>query len=230
MVDPAPTLIELDDVAYRPHGGDGTFELRVPTLSIRAGEHVALLGRSGSGKTTLLSLIAGILLPQRGRIRVAGVDVARLSDAERRHFRIGSIGIVFQEFELLEHLSVAENVLLPYFVNPALVLDAAVRARLDELARDSGITRHLAKKPRQLSQGERQRVALCRALVTAPKLVLADEPTGNLDAKTSEQVVDLMLHQARARGATVLCVTHDRTWLPRFDRSIELEALAGAGA
>jgi putative ABC transport system ATP-binding protein len=228
MVDPASVLIEIDDLAYRTSSGDSEFELRVSALSIRAGEHVALLGRSGSGKTTLLSLIAGILLPQRGRVRVAGVDVPRLSDAERRRFRIGSIGIVFQEFELLEHLSVAENVLLPYFVNPALTLDAAARARLDELARATGIDRHLRKKPRQLSQGERQRTALCRALVTAPRLLLADEPTGNLDAQTAALVVDLMLEQARRRDATVLCVTHDRAWLPRFDRAVELETLAGA--
>ena len=141
----------------------------------------AFIGPSGSGKTTLLHLIAGITLPQSGTIETNGVDLTGLSENARRGFRIKNIGLVFQEFELLEYLTVLDNVLLPYRINPALELTEAVRARAAAVTVDVGIGDKLSRYPRQLSQGERQRVAVCRAVVTEPAVLMADEPTGNLD-------------------------------------------------
>ena len=159
---------------------EGEFSLRIDELAVDAGRAVAVIGPSGSGKTTLLNLIAGIATPAAAG-GDAGVEVSASDDAERRDFRIRSIGLVFQEFELLEYLTVLDNILLPYRINSALRLDAAVRERAARLAGEMGIGDKLDRLPDQLSQGERQRLAVCRALLTEPPLLLADEPTGNLD-------------------------------------------------
>jgi putative ABC transport system ATP-binding protein len=186
---------------------------------------VAVIGPSGSGKTTLLYLAAGIVSPLSGAVRVAGHDLSRQTDAERRRFRIRQIGLVFQEFELLEYLTVRENILLPYRINPALPLDRAVRQRVGAVAEAVGLSHALDRCPHRLSQGERQRVALSRALITQPRLILADEPTGNLDPRTSGTIVSLLLDQAQQTRATVLMVTHDHSLLTRFSRVLDLEQL-----
>ncbi len=219
--------VQLERVRFRHPGGE--FELAIDALAIAPGERVAIVGPSGSGKSTLLHLAAGILHAGRGAVRFEGVDWARLSDAERRRRRIARIGLVFQELELLDHLTVRENVCLPYFVHPALRRTAEVDAYALELARSTGIEALLARRPRALSQGERQRVAICRALVTRPALVLADEPTGNLDAQTARRALDLLVAQASSRGATLVMVTHDAALLGAFERVIDLAELAGAG-
>jgi len=213
----AAVAVEGLRFAYR----DG-FVLEHAGFAVSRGTRVAIVGPSGAGKTTLLHLLAGILLPDAGRVVVDGADWRDLSDAARRRHRISRLGLVFQEFELLDHLTVRENVLLPYFVNGALALDAAVEVRLEALAAAAGIARHLTRRPRVLSQGERQRVALCRALVTRPAILLADEPTGNLDARTARAVVEMLVAEVDGRGATLLTVTHDPALLPSFDRVIEL--------
>lgn len=223
---PAAPLIEIDGLEFRYGGPDG-FVLSVPSLRVARGARAAIIGPSGSGKSTLLGLIAGILVPDRGRIAVGGVDRARAGDAARRRFRVTEIGMVFQEFELLDHLTVRENVLLPYFVNAALRLDGAVEARLVELAEAAGIGRYLARRPRELSHGERQRVAICRALVTSPTLLLADEPTGNLDPVTARRVLDLLTREASRAAATLLMVTHDHGLAASFEQVIDFEALDG---
>lgn len=148
--------------------GEGDFRLRIPELHVERGSTTACIGPSGSGKTTLLNLVAGIALPQAGRIETDGVAVNILSDPERRNFRISRIGLVFQEFELLDYLSVLDNILLPYRINPSLRLDAGVRGRAVTLAESVGLADKLARHPTRLSQGERQRVAVCRALVPEP--------------------------------------------------------------
>ena len=188
---------------------------------MEAGEQVALVGPSGSGKTTLLHLVAGILTPDAGRVRVDGEDLASLEDAARRAFRVRRIGLVFQEFELLEYLSVLDNVLLPYRIHRELRLDAAARERACALAERLDIGDKLGRKPRSLSQGERQRAAVCRALVTGPPLLLADEPTGNLDPANKTRVLDTLFQLAAENGATILTVTHDHDLLPRFGRVID---------
>ncbi len=198
------------------------FRLRVPSAHLARGETGAVIGPSGSGKTTFLDLCAGILTSAGGTVVADGFAWGDHDDAARRRRRISRVGLVFQEFELLDHLTVEENVLLPYFIHPALELDGAVRARARDLAEETGIGHLLARRPRRLSQGERQRVAICRALVSEPTLLLADEPTGNLDASATRAVLELFLAQVRARGATLLVATHDHSLLEAFDQVIEL--------
>jgi putative ABC transport system ATP-binding protein len=210
-------------------GRPDAFTLDLPRLRVARGAKVAVVGPSGCGKTTLLNLVAGILLPDAGRVAVEGRDLPALSDAERRRFRIGRIGLVFQEFELLDHLTVRDNILLPYYVNGALRLDGAVHARAAALAERLGIGRCLGKRPSALSHGERQRAAVGRALIAEPALLLADEPTGNLDPANREAILHLLFAEAGARGATLLMVTHDHSVLPRFDRVVDFERLAAEG-
>ena len=216
-------MIEIRDMTFSYAGG--AFRFRVGSLRIERGEKAAVIGPSGSGKTTLLHLAAGILTPDSGQIEVAGQEISSRSDAGRRDFRISNIGLIFQQFELLEYLTVRENILLPYRVNRSLRLDGEVRASAERLAESVGIAHVLGRHPNRLSQGERQRVAICRALITRPKMIFADEPTGNLDPRTSGTIMDAILRQASAAGATVLMVTHDHSLLERFDRVIDFEHL-----
>ncbi|HSG81378.1 MAG TPA: ATP-binding cassette domain-containing protein [Gemmatimonadota bacterium] len=189
----------------------------------------ACIGPSGSGKTTLLNLIAGIITPQDGRVITNDVEVTGLSEDERRSFRITNIGLVFQEFELLEYLSVLDNILLPYRINPSLGLDPAVRERAVQLAGQMGIGDKLNRHPDRLSQGERQRVAVCRAVLPEPALLLTDEPTGNLDPANKGRVLELILDYAKSSGSTLLTVTHDHDLLPRFDRVIDIKEFGVVG-
>lgn len=212
------------------------FSLRVDELALRPGEQAACIGPSGSGKTTLVSLIAGLLLPQRGEVWTLGREMGRLSPSARRELRLTQIGMVFQEFELLEYMTALENMTLAWNLGAARDVEA-LREAARETARAAGIEALLGRKPRELSQGERQRVALCRALATRPKVILCDEPTGNLDPRATGAVLDLLLERARATGAAVLMVTHNHAVLPRFERVIDLAAMArdaagpaGAGA
>jgi ABC-type lipoprotein export system ATPase subunit len=216
-------MIEITDMMFAYQRSP--FRLTVPSMTIAKGEKAALIGASGSGKTTLLNLAAGILLPDSGSVRVADTEVSRLSDSQRRRFRIANIGMIFQEFELLEYLNVRENILMPFRVNGALVLDQEVHTGLQELALSLEIASLLNRYPRRLSQGERQRVAIGRALITRPKLIFADEPTGNLDPHTSEVILCLIFEQIRLSDATVLMVTHDHSLLSHFDRVIDLDKI-----
>ena len=219
-------MIAIEDLRFTY--GDGGFDLAVDDLTIDSGEHVACIGPSGTGKTTLVNLIAGILVPERGRVSVDGEDVGLLTDGERRRFRISNIGLVFQEFELLEYLSALENILLPYHVTPHLSLDPSVTERARVLADSMGIDHVLARRPRRLSQGERQRVAICRALVTEPKLLMCDEPTGNLDPCTAGATLDLLFARVTECAATLLMVTHNHGVLDRFGRVIDVTELGVA--
>ena len=215
-------MIRLTDLEFRYR--EGEFALRIPELAVGRGERVAVIGPSGSGKTTLLHLIAGIAMPADGHVETGGVEVTALDDAARRDFRIHRVGLVFQEFELLEYLSVLDNVLLPYRINPSLRLDAGVRQRATALAERVGIGDKLDRLATRLSHGEKQRAAVCRALVTEPELVLADEPTGNLDPGNKGRVLDILFDDADQRGTTLLTVTHDRDLLDRFGRVIDFKS------
>ncbi|MEQ8764883.1 MAG: ABC transporter ATP-binding protein [Planctomycetota bacterium] len=215
-------LVELDGIAFTYPGGE--FSLRFPHLKLQPGERVACIGPSGSGKTTLVNLIAGIALPSTGRVRVGDDELTELSDAQRRARRIAKVGLVFQQLELLHYLSALDNILLPFRVSE-LPLTQEVRERARSLAVAMGLERLLGRPPGRLSQGERQRVALCRALVTRPELILGDEPTGNLDPDTATRILDLLFEQAERSGAALLMVTHDHTILSRFDRTVDLREL-----
>lgn len=214
-------MIEIQEVEFRYPVGD--FRLAVPELSVAAGETVAVVGASGSGKSTLLALVAGILRPSSGRVRVQETEVSELDDRARRAFRLHSLGLVFQEFELLEHLDVRDNVLLSCRLSKRLAVTEELSRRAAGLTDEVGLAGKFRRNVRRLSQGERQRVALARALLLEPPLLLCDEPTGNLDPATTSHVLELLLEQVRERGTTLLVVTHDHDLLPRFDRVLDMK-------
>ncbi len=205
------------------HHQNGEFRLQIPELAVGEQERVAVIGPSGSGKTTLLNLIAGILIPHAGGIRVGDVEVPQLSDADRRDFRVTNIGFVFQDFELLDYLNVLDNILHPYRIARALILSKDVRERATALARKMNIEDKLKRFPHELSQGEKQRVAICRALLPQPKLILADEATGNLDPDNKTIILDLLFECVRDHQASLLAVTHDHELLARFDRVVDFQ-------
>ena len=206
---------------------DTDFSLHIPDFHVAAQEKVAVIGPSGSGKTTLLNLVAGILVPEQGEVYCNGSEISELGDADRRDFRIARIGFVFQDFELLEYLSVLDNVLHPYRITKALELTRGVREQAGDLLQQMGLGDKLRRGVERLSQGEKQRVAICRSLLPSPQLVLADEATGNLDPRNKGHILDLLFEAVQAHGSTLLAVTHDHELLPRFDRTIDFNDFLG---
>jgi putative ABC transport system ATP-binding protein len=196
------------------------FCLNIPQLSVQKGEKVAVIGPSGSGKTTLLNLIAGILTTEQGSISVGENKINTFSDSARRDFRITNIGFVFQDFELLDYLNILDNILHPFRITKALTLDKQTRLRAIKLSQQMGINNKLKRFPDDLSQGEKQRAAICRALLPCPKLILADEATGNLDPANKKRILDLLFQCVDEHDATLLAVTHDHELLHHFDRTI----------
>ncbi len=187
---------------------------------MRAGEALAIVGASGSGKSTLLGLLAGLDLPNGGSVRIDGQDIFALDEDQRAQLRGEKVGFVFQSFQLLPALTALENVMLP--------LELAGTDRVQERARSLlervGLASRMTHYPRQLSGGEQQRVALARAFAPEPMLLLADEPTGNLDAATGLSVIDLMFEMNAERGTTLVLVTHDEALASRCARRIRLAA------
>jgi ABC-type lipoprotein export system ATPase subunit len=217
-------VITISGLVFQfPHSD---FRLSIPALNITTGERVAVIGPSGSGKTTLLDLVAGILTPSQGMIRVQEQDLNVLSDSALRAFRIIHVGMIFQSFELVSYLDVMENILLPFRLNSALRFRPEVFRRAERLAQETGIAHRLRYFPHRLSQGEKQRVAICRAMLPEPPLILADEPTGNLDPSAKEKVVELLFQQTAHTGATLLMVTHDTEIAARFPRVINCRDFA----
>ena len=212
-------MIHINDLNF--HYPTGDFKLEIPQFEINKGDSLAVIGPSGSGKTTLLNLIAGILAPIAGIIHIGDVRVNELNDAGRRDFRITNIGFIFQDFELLDYLNVLDNILHPYRITRALALEKEVRVRAADLAEEMGIGDKLKRKANDLSQGEKQRAAICRALLPQPKLLLADEATGNLDPRNKDRILDLLFDNVAEHGTTLLAVTHDHELLPRFDRVVD---------
>jgi ABC-type lipoprotein export system ATPase subunit len=203
---------------YRSSAGASLPALHPTSFEIQQGASVAIIGRSGSGKSTLLHLAAGIDTPSSGEIRIDGLSLATLTDGQLTALRRDTIGIVFQFFHLLPHLSVQENVSLPALI--AGEASASVQPRTFELLDRVGLRSRSGDRIDKLSGGEKQRVAICRALLRKPRLLLADEPTGNLDDDNSRSVMDGMLDLARGEGSTLVYVTHsaelaalaDQTW------------------
>jgi ABC-type lipoprotein export system ATPase subunit len=201
--------------------GQRTPVLAIERFDLAAGAQVALRGSSGSGKTTLLHLIAGILAPDRGEIRIDGADMAALSESRRDRLRAAKIGYIFQTFNLLQGHTAWDNVVLGMAFGPA----GADRAHARSLLQRVGLGERLSYYPRQLSTGQQQRVAVARALANHPKLVLADEPTGNLDREHAHAALTLIRDVCRENGAALLLVSHDDQVLAEFDQVIDLAQL-----
>lgn len=213
-------MIDLTELEFR-YGDE--FRLSIPKLSVERGSTAAVIGPNGSGKTTLLHVIAGIVHPAHGRVVTNGADITGLGENARRDFRVTNIGLVFQEFELLEYLNVLDNILLPYRINRSLLLDRDARSRALEIAHRVGLGKKVNRFANCLSQGEKQRVAVCRSLLPQPELLLADEPTGNLDPINKKRVLDILFEYAETNDATLVTVTHDHDLLGRFARVIDFK-------
>jgi putative ABC transport system ATP-binding protein len=211
-------MININSLTFTYPSGE--FRLDIKELSVASGEKVAFVGPSGSGKTTLLNLVAGILPLNKGSIKVDNDEISKLNDTARRKYRITNIGFIFQDFGLLDYLDVRDNILHPYRITEALKLNPDVRQRAENLAEQMGIADKLQRHPTDLSHGERQRVAICRALLPGPKLILADEATGNLDPKNKAHILELLFQSVETHGATLLAVTHDHELLPKFDNVV----------
>jgi putative ABC transport system ATP-binding protein len=198
-----------------------TFELNIPDLRIEEGEKVAIIGPSGSGKTTLLNILSGIIIAETGYVEFNGHQINSMTDSELRNIRINQIGFVFQDFKLLEYLSVYDNILLPYRINSSMPGVSGKGERVKELCEHLGVGDKLSKFPKHLSHGEKQRIAISRALINDPPLVLADEPTGNLDPENKTKILEILFKMSDANNSTLITVTHDHELLSGFNRIID---------
>jgi len=226
-VDSSPSILDLDDVRYR-WPGRGAFQLNVPSLTLKRAETVLLLGQSGSGKSTLLSLICGTVSAASGRVYVNGTELSSLSAVQKDRFRAEQIGLIFQQFNLLPFASVLDNILLPLQFAPKR------RARVDDVQSEAlnlcaalDLPKDIARaRAGTLSVGQQQRVAAARALIGAPPLIIADEPTSSLDASTQQTFLELLFTQSQANDTTLLMVSHDARLADQFDRVLHMEDIA----
>jgi putative ABC transport system ATP-binding protein len=223
----ADTILGLDDVQYR-WPGRTSFGLHVPNLTLAPAETVLLLGESGSGKSTLLSLICGTIIAQSGVVSVAGNNIASLSAGKRDRFRAETIGLIFQQFNLLPFASVQDNILLPLQFAPMRRKRVPVLvAEAERLCRALGLPSDIMTvRAGALSVGQQQRVAAARALIGTPQLIIADEPTSSLDATTQATFLQLLFAQSRAHDTTLLMVSHDERLSSQFDRVIQMADIA----
>ena len=220
-VAPGSSIVRVEGLTKQVSTPDHELTIvKAATFEVRSGEAVAILGASGSGKSTLLGLLAGLDVPTSGRVHIGESSLFDLDEDGRARLRGQMVGFVFQSFQLLPALTALENVMLPLELSGGA--DAAGRAR--RVLGEVGLGERLGHYPRQLSGGEQQRVAVARAFVTEPRLLFADEPTGNLDSTTGEHVIELLFAMNRDRGTTLVLVTHDAELAKRCDRRLHISA------
>jgi putative ABC transport system ATP-binding protein len=216
-----PIVLEAQNVSKTVTSPEGSLTILADvSLGVRSSETLAIVGASGAGKSTLLALLAGLDTPSTGRVLIAGVDMTQLDEDGRAAVRGQHVGFVFQSFHLIPSLTAVENVMLPLELAGRRDARSTAAAALQQV----GLTPRAAHYPKQLSGGEQQRVAIARAFVTQPKLLFADEPTGNLDTATGQRITDLLFELNRNTGSTLVLVTHDRTLAGRCGRILELDA------
>jgi lipoprotein-releasing system ATP-binding protein len=218
------TELVLEAIGIKRVFRQGPIDLQVlqgVNFAVRPAERIAIIGASGSGKTTLLQILGGLDQPTEGTVRIAGNDIHALAEKPRGELRNRTLGFIYQFHHLLPEFSALENVAMPLLVRREPKHEAEKRARA--ILERVGLGERLIHRPQELSGGERQRAAVARALVTQPRIVLADEPTGNLDGNNSESVFELMLELNRELGTSLIVVTHDRRLATRMDRVLELD-------
>ena len=204
--DPAVAIVEANDVWRRYGSGDNAVDaVRGVSLTVTAGELIAVMGPSGSGKSTLMHILAGLDRPTEGSVEIDGIEITRLKDTELTKLRREHIGFVFQFFNLLPMLTAKENILLPL----TIAGEKPDQEWFDKLVTDVGLTDRLSHRPSELSGGQQQRVAIARALISRPTVLFADEPTGNLDSSTSDEILGLLRRAVDENGQTTIMVTHD---------------------
>jgi putative ABC transport system ATP-binding protein len=212
-------VLSAQQIAKRVEGPEGSLTiLHALDIHVRAGETVAIVGPSGSGKSTVLGLLAGLDTPSEGRVELLNEPLSELNEDARARLRAGRVGFVFQSFQLLPGLTALENVMLPLELTGEKDASSKASAMLEKV----GLSARAGHQPLQLSGGEQQRVALARAFVTAPKVLFADEPTGNLDSETGDKVVELMFSLREQQGTAVVLVTHDDSLAQRCDRILRM--------
>lgn len=214
-------MIYINDLSF--HYPFGDFSLNISNLNIEKNEKVAIIGASGCGKTTFLQLLAGIKVPTKGTIVIDSFQLEKLNDQARRQFRIQKVGIIFQDFELIDYLNVLDNIIYCFRLNPILKLTQEVKDKAYELAKKMNIQDKLKRSISQLSQGEKQRVAICRALLTEPKILLADEATANLDPNNKQKILEILFSYLEESSSILIAVTHDHELLKQFDKVIDLQ-------
>jgi len=212
-------MIELKDIHFQYPQSD--FKLQIKNIEFEKGTKTAIIGPSGFGKTTMLNLIAGILLPENGTVQFEELVVNKLSENHRRNFRIQQIGFVFQDFRLIPYLNILDNIILPYRINSILKIENDTLSKAKQLSNELGLDDKLKKYPSKLSHGERQRVAICRALLNHPPIILADEPTGNLDPENKRKIMDILFDYVERYNSTLITVTHDHEMLKGFENTID---------
>jgi len=214
-------MIQLKKIQFRYPESD--FDLFISDLTFPESSKTAVIGPSGFGKTTMLNLIAGILLPDKGEVIVNNAILNSQSDKERRNYRIQNIGFIFQDFRLVPYLSVLDNILLPFRINSIIKPDADASSRAKHISEDLNIGKLIKKYPAKLSHGEKQRVAIARALINKPRVLLADEPTGNLDPVNKLHIKDILFDVVGKYNTTLITVTHDHEMLDGFDNVIDFK-------
>ncbi len=204
---------------------NNSFELYIPRIKIKKAEKICLVGPSGSGKTTLLNLISGIYKPIQGNIKIIDLNISQSNENEIRKFRINNIGFIFQTLGLVDYLTVEYNILLPFYISSVLNVSSKILNRLDFILNRLNLLHKKNSYINNMSEGERQRVAIARAVINEPKIIIGDEPTGNLDAGTTKDIMELIIEIVEENNAIFICATHDESLLQYFDRVIDMRKL-----